>query len=175
MNPGDSSSLCLECGLCCNGVIFADGQLQPEDDAELLRSLGLKFALNQKSKIKNQKFLQPCACFDGCRCHIYSERPKYCREFECLLLKNVNSGRTNTAAALRIIHNARQRVEKVKRLLRDLGNTEEGLALSKRFRKVKRRVESSALDEDSAEKFGDLTLAVHDLNVLLSEAFYPAP
>src|SRR6516162_9000223 len=174
MKPGDSSSLCLECGLCCNGVIFADGQLQPGDDAPHLRSLGLKFAPNQKPKIKNLKFLQPCACFDGRRCQIYSDRPKYCREFECLLLKSVKAGRTDTPAALRIIRNARLRVDKVKRLLRDLGNTEEDLALSKRFRKVKRQIESAALDDDAAEKFGELTLAVHDLNVLLSEDFYPS-
>lgn len=174
MKSGDSGSLCLECGLCCNGVIFADGQLQPEDDASHLRSLGLKFAPNRQSTIGNRKFLQPCACFDGRNCNIYPDRPKYCREFECLLLKSLKAGHTDTAAALRVIRNARQRVEKVKRLLRDLGNTEEDLALSKRFRKVKRRLESSALDEDAAEKFGDLTLAVHDLNLLLGEAFYPA-
>lgn len=174
MNPGDSNSLCLECGLCCNGVIFADGKLQPQDDARHLRSLGLKFASNQTSKIANPKFLQPCACFDGRNCQIYPDRPKYCREFECLLLKSVKAGHTDSAHALRIIRNARQRVEKVKRLLRDLGDAEEDLALGKRFRKVKRRLESSALDENTAEKFGDLTLAVHDLNLLLSEAFYPA-
>jgi hypothetical protein len=131
--------------------------------------------LGSPSAIGNRKFVQPCACFDGCRCQIYSDRPKYCREFECLLLKSVKSGRTDTPAALRIIRNARQRVDKVKRLLRDLGNSEEDLALSKRFRKVKRQVESAALNENTAEKFGELTLAVHDLNVLLSEAFYPSP
>ena len=175
MCDGDSNSLCLECGLCCNGVIFANGQLQPEDDAEHLSSLGLKFVPNRKSAIANRKFVQPCAAFDGCRCKIYSERPRYCREFECLLLKNVKAGRVESAEALRVIRTARQRVEKVKRLLRELGNPEEDVALSKRFRKVKRRLESSPLnDDDVAEKFGELTLAVHDLNVLLSEAFYPA-
>lgn len=175
MNPGNSNSLCLECGLCCNGVIFASGQLQPEDDAGHLQSLGLKFEPNRKSPIANRKFVQPCACFAGRLCKIYSERPKYCREFECLLLKSVKAGRTETAEALRIIRNARQRVEKVKRLLRDLGNPEEEVALSKRFRKVQRQLESTPLDDDTAEKFGELTLAVHDLNVVLSEAFYPAP
>jgi hypothetical protein len=30
------------------------------------------------------------------------------------------------------------------------------------------------LNDETAEKFGELTLAVHNLNVLLSEAFYPA-
>ena len=174
MCNGDSNSLCLECGLCCNGVIFANGQLQPEDDGEHLRSLGLKFEPNRKSQIVSRKFVQPCAALDGCRCKIYSERPKYCRAFECLLLKSVKAGRTDTATALRVIRTARQRVEKVKRLLRDLGNAEEDVALSKRFRKVKRRLESGPLNDVIADKFGELTLAVHDLNVLLSQAFYPA-
>lgn len=174
MCDGNSNSLCLECGLCCNGVIFANGQLQPEDDASHLHALGLKFEPNHKSQIANRKFLQPCAAFDGCRCKIYSERPRYCREFECLLLKSVKAGRTDNAEALRIIRTARQRVEKVKRFLCDLGNAEEDVSLSKRFRKVKRRLEAGPLDDEAAEKFGELTLAVHDLNVLLSEAFYPA-
>jgi hypothetical protein len=173
MCDGHSNSLCLECGLCCNGVIFANGQLQPEDDAAHLQSLGLRFPPKRNSKIENQKFLQPCAAFDGCRCKIYSERPRYCRQFECLLLKSVKAGRTDTPMALRAIRAARQRVEKVKRLLRDLGNAEEDVALSKRFRKVKRRLESGPLNDETAEKFGELTLAVHDLNLLLADAFYP--
>ena len=173
MNSNDSNALCLECGLCCNGVIFADVQLRPEDDAARLRSLGLVFATNQKSKIKNQKFLQPCAAFDGCRCRIYSQRPKYCREFECLLLKSIKAGRTDLAGARHVIGAARQRVEKVKQLLREVGDTDEHIALSKRFRRAKRRLEGIPLDDETAEKFGELTLAVHDLNVLLSQAFYP--
>ncbi len=173
MPPTDSNSLCLECGLCCNGVIFANGQLQPSDDVKRLRSLGLRFAPNAKSQVRNPKFLQPCAAFDGCRCDIYSERPHYCRQFECLLLKSVNDGRTEKAAALRTIRTARQRVEKVKRLLRELGDHDESAALSLRFRKTKKRIESQPMDETSAELFGELSLAVHDLNLLLSQAFYP--
>ena len=175
MDANNSNSLCLECGLCCNGVIFANGQLQPGDDEDRLRSLGLKFEPNRKSQIVNRKFVQPCAAFDGCRCKIYSERPKYCRAFECLLLKSVKAGRMDTTAALLVIRTARQRVKNVKRLLRDLGNAQEDVALSKRFRKVKRRLESGPFNDEAAEKFGELTLAVHDLNVLLSEAFYPSP
>lgn len=173
MCDGDSNSLCLECGLCCNGVIFANGQLQPEDDGEHLRDLGLKFEQNRKSQIVNRKFVQPCAAFDGCRCKIYSERPRYCREFECLLLRSVKAGRTESAEALRVIRTARKRVEKVKRLLRGLGNAEEEVALSKRFRKLKRRLEIGPLNDETAEKFGELTLAVHDLNLLIAQAFYP--
>jgi hypothetical protein len=34
-------------------------------------------------------------------------------------------------------------------------------------------LEKSGLTEETAATFGELTLAVHDLNVLLSQAFYP--
>ena len=166
MRSADANSLCLECGLCCNGVIFADGQLQSRDDAARLRLLGLAL-------LKNEKFRQPCAAFDGCRCRIYSERPNYCREFECLLLKSVRDGRTRPGAAVRIVRTARRRVQKVKTLLRELGDDDEGVALNKRFRRMQRRLEKTALDERTAEVFSRLTLAVHDLNLLLAEAFYP--
>lgn len=173
MNPLDPNSLCLECGLCCNGVIFADVQLQSGDNAARLRALGLAFAAKSKAGI--EKFKQPCTAFEGCRCRIYSERPTYCRQFECLLLKSVKAGRTEPVQASRIVRTALQRVKKVKHLLRALGDDDEMLALSKRFRRMKRHLESHPLNEETAAKFGELTLAVHDLNMLLAEAFYPAP
>jgi len=159
-------SLCLECGLCCNGVIFADVQLQPDDDAKKLQSLGLAL-------FANRKFKQPCTAFDGCRCHIYSDRPNYCRAFECLLLKKFQAGRIDADAALRIIRTASKRVETVKKILAELGDTDDSLALGKRFRRMQTRLENGRLDETIADAFGRLTLAVHDLNLLLSDAFYP--
>jgi hypothetical protein len=171
MNLCNSNSLCLECGLCCNGVIFANVQLQPGDNAARLKSLGLAIS-NRSTKAGVQKFKQPCTAFDGCRCNIYSDRPKYCRQFECLLLKSVKAGDTSLPDASKVIRSALRRVKKVKRLLQELGDSDEQLALSHRFRRMQRFLENSPLDGDTAAKFGDLTLAVHDLNVLLSESFY---
>ena len=162
----DSNPLCLECGLCCNGVIFANGQLQPGDDAERLRELGLKL-------LSKRKFHQPCAAFDGCRCQIYAERPQYCRAFECALLKNFNARNIEADAALRIIRRARRQAEKVMRLLRELGDADEHKPLTARFRQMQRRMETCELDEASADRFGELTLAVLDLQVLLSGEFLP--
>jgi Fe-S-cluster containining protein len=174
--------------LCCNGVIFARVQLQPEDDAAQLGSLGMQLR-SQGKRTKTSLahleqsgpagttpvrfFPQPCAAFDGCRCRIYSERPVYCRQFECLLLKSVKGGHTQLAAALRIISTARERAERVRRLLRALGDADEHLPLSARFRRSAKRLERVGLDEASAAEYGELTLAVQDLNCILSEAFYP--
>ncbi len=170
MNPNDANSLCLECGLCCNGVIFADVQLRPKDDAARLRALGLAFA--KKSKAGIEKFRQPCTAFNGCKCNIYSERPVYCRQFECLLLKSVKAGEVKFADARRLVRSALKRAEKVKRFLRQLGDNDETLALNKRFQRVQRRVEGGPYDKEAAHIFGELTLAVHELNMLLSERFY---
>jgi Fe-S-cluster containining protein len=184
MTPEGSQRLCLECGLCCNGVLFADVQLQPGDDTKRLEMLGLTSVgrggkvrdLGSKAGGRRLKFPQPCAAFgEDCRCRIYPDRPKYCRQFECLLLKSVQAGKTEPDAALGIIRAARRRAEKVKRLLRELGDADEHIALSIRFRRMQKRLEKIFPDEETADRFGQLTLAVQDLNLLLGDAFYSGP
>jgi Fe-S-cluster containining protein len=170
-----AQQLCLACGLCCNGVLFKDVELQPGDDAGKLKSLGLPLR-NRQSAIGNpqSKLPQPCAalCGDN-RCRIYAERPVRCRQFECALFKSVAAGETPVAAALGTIRLARQRAERVRTLLRALGDTDEHVALSLRFKRLRRRIESASPDDATAERYADLTMAVQDLNHLLAQAFYP--
>jgi uncharacterized protein len=181
-----TKQLCLECGMCCNGVLFRDVELQPGDTAKKLRELGLPVKdtparRNSTSKpttntaaANKQRFPQPCAalCADN-RCQIYADRPSRCREFECALLKAASAGRIEPSQALRHIRSAQRRVDAVVRLLRALGDQSEHLPLSRRFRNTRRRVESHPLDDDTADLYGKLTLAVHDLNLLLAQEFYP--
>jgi Fe-S-cluster containining protein len=164
--------LCSSCGLCCNGVIFANVGLRLGDDAARLHALGLPVC-TPHSKLRPPHLNQPCAAFDGCRCRVYADRPQYCREFECVLLKSVKAGRTEPATAMRIVRTARDRAEKVRRLLGALGDTDEQLPLSARFRRTGKRMKERNLDEETADTYAQLTLAVHDLNLLLSDAFYP--
>ena len=164
--------LCSACGLCCNGVIFANVALLPADDAAGLRSAGLPVQAPH-SALRPPHVAQPCAAFDGCRCRVYTERPRYCREFECATLKSVKAGRREPAAALRVIRAARSRADKVRHLLNVLGDTDEQLPLSARFRRTGKRLKEHELDKQTADTYSQLTLAVHDLNLLLSDAFYP--
>jgi uncharacterized protein len=171
-NEAASERLCPACGLCCNGVIFANLVLQPGDRAARLRSLGLPVR-NSQSALRPPHLAQPCAAFDGCRCRVYADRPKYCRQFECALLKSVKAGQTEPAAALRIIRTARARADKVLRLIRTLGDADEQLPLSTRFRRTSKRLKEHELDKETADTYGQLTLAFHDLNLLLGDSFYP--
>lgn len=172
--PAENSipaKLCLSCGLCCNGVLFRDVELQPDDDAKKLAALGLPI---ERLKTKT-RFPQPCAALgEDCRCGIYTQRPQRCRQFDCALLQSAVAAKISVPTALSIIQQAHRRAEKVRRFLRVLGDEDEQLALSLRFKRTRRRIESGEIDAGTAEAFGDLTLAVHSLNVLLSQRFYPA-
>lgn len=151
-------------------------KLQPRDNAPQLRRLGLQVNALRKGKDESGsvfKFPQPCRAHDGCRCEIYAHRPQYCRQFECVLLKSAASGKTTRNEALKIITRAKQQAEVVRRLLIELGDHDEELALGARFRRMRRRLEKGQLDENTADLYGRLTLAVHELNLIVSQAFYP--
>jgi hypothetical protein len=164
-----SQWLCPACALCCDGAIFRDVELQAGDDAPRLQALGLRLGAGRPVF----RFPQPCAALDGCRCSIYAERPARCRQFDCALLQSVEAGRVNTESALRHIRQAHRLADRVRALLLELGDTNEGCALSLRCQRTARRLERSAPTPAAAAKFADLTLAWHALNRKLERYFHP--
>jgi Fe-S-cluster containining protein len=160
--------LCPNCGLCCDSVLFADVELRAGDDAEHLTKLGL--LLGRKGRDKTA-FAQPCECFDGKLCRIYDDRPKRCRTFECGLLKKVGADELSAGAALNKIFETKILVKKVRGLLRQLGQNDERLALTKRYAQaMSARVDLSASENDS-ELRGELMLAVNELMQVLQRDF----
>lgn len=184
--PAVIDQLCLQCGLCCNGVLFRDVELQSDDDAGKLKALGMPVrtvtARDKKGGPPKSKFNQPCTALGAdCRCRIYLERPSRCRSFECALLLDVSAGKTDTESALKVIRSAHRKAGKVLKLMRDIGDRNEAVSLSVRFRTLRKRFESGDIeaflehkpDEELYDLFGQLTLTVHELNCLLAEKFYP--
>jgi Fe-S-cluster containining protein len=167
-----SSSLCAQCGFCCNGVIFADVHLQSGDDVGRLRKL-LALRERRGSKPGLPGFCQPCSALDGVLCRIYQERPQHCRHFECLLFQKVRENRTGLPAALRTVKTSQRLVERILGLLRDLGDEDEHLPLERRLRRTGKRLERMELDAGRAAAYGRLTLAEHRLNTILQAKFYP--
>lgn len=173
MNAADSpGQLCLACGLCCDGTLFHDVRLGPGDDPGRLEALGLPIKGLASSR-KGARFPQPCAalCADR-RCRVYDDRPLQCHIFECGVYKDLAGGRIEFPVALRLVKQARQRAEKIRKFLQQLGDSSEEVSLSVRFQRTQRRMESTPLDEETAGAFAELTLTVHQLNVLTHEKFY---
>lgn len=147
------SSLCLDCGLCCNGVLFDLVKLQPGDNARALGALGLKIK-------KREHFPQPCSALHGVTCQIYESRPTRCRLFECRQFKLVAEGSITESEARARIDDVRDRVKKLESLLTQHPDDNPRKALQQRVAKV-------LLESDNAV----LQTGWNELQALLDEHF----
>lgn len=169
ITPSNIDKLCLQCGICCNGVLFRDVELPRGPGADTLRNHGLRLQAG-RGKLR---LPQPCAALNGCICRVYLDRPAHCRDFECGLYKAVKEGRVTPSFAIRAIRKTLRLADRVRLLLGELGCQDETVALSLRFQRLKKRFSMDVPDESTAHAFADLSLAVHELNLLLRGAFYP--
>jgi len=123
-----------------------------------------------KKKGRKLVFSQPCDCFDGKWCSAYSSRPGRCRAFECRLLLRVRQGVLKVPSALKTIADARRKAESVRSLLRALGNTDEGLAMTRRYSKIMAQPLDLA-DDNAVEIRARLMVEVAELMTLFQRDF----
>ena len=148
-------------------MIFADVALRPEDDPVALVAAGLP--LRQRGQ--RQVFSQPCAALRGCQCCLYAQRPQRCRAFDCRLLLRVQGGEVTPASALKTIARALREVAVIQRLLVQLGQADEHLPLSRRYREVMRQPMDLSGGEKIPRLRGRLMSAVGRLAEVLQRDF----
>ncbi len=165
--PNPAESLCLACGLCCNGVLFKDVELKRGDDPKKLERLGIPL----KAKGNKQCFPQPCACFQSNNCTIYHDRPNRCRKFECHVLMRTRRQELRPEAALRVIRKALRDSENVRGLLVELGQADEHLSMTERYASVMEQPIDMSAGEERTERRAELMMAVQQLMHLLQTEF----
>jgi len=122
-------TLCTQCGLCCDGTLFADVELVGEAEVARLEIMGMEV----EDEGRNVGLLsQPCPALRGTRCGIYAHRPKCCCVFECHLLQNAERGAVTVARAMEQVADAREQIRHVRTLLGRLGNRDEDLPIKER-------------------------------------------
>jgi uncharacterized protein len=158
--------------MCCDGTLFDNVHLGPEDGAKRLRALGLRVQVSRaKSPITH--FRQPCTALCADRtCRIYPDQPKQCRDFECGVFKAARTGQIKAVSAQRQVKQARQRADEIRCLLRELGDTDEHRPMAERFRRTQTRLETGGGNDASGATFAALGLAVHHFNLLAHAKFY---
>ena len=102
------STLCLACGLCCDGALFTQVPLSSEEQARVRRR-GLPVLERAQGAVLQQR----CAALDGCRCEIYDERPAACRGYRCMLLTALGEGEVSLDEALVIVGQAHAAIAEV--------------------------------------------------------------
>lgn len=170
MDTGEQ--LCLACGMCCDGSLFDNVQLEKGEDRETVKSLGLPVKLS-RAKAPIAFFRQPCRMLcDDLTCKVYTNRPNQCRSFECDVFKKMQAGSLPMESALRLVKQGKRKAERIRKLLRKMGCTDEKSSIGMRFRRMQRRVESGDVDYEMAEHFSELGLAVHQFDLLAHKKFY---
>jgi Fe-S-cluster containining protein len=132
MNPSLTDRLCTQCGLCCDGSLFADVELASEAEAVRVEIMGLRIDDDADSRL----MLLPCAALKGTRCSVYPHRPQCCRTFECRLLQDTRRGAVSVVEAEGHIADAFERIRRVKDLLARLGQRDARLPLKERCAEV---------------------------------------
>jgi hypothetical protein len=154
MKPSLTDTLCIRCGLCCDGSLFADVELASSDEASALEVMGLEIEEEEGGLL-----LQPCAALKGKRCSIYPHRPDCCRTFECRLLQEVKRGEVGVERAKEKIAETLKRINRVKELIVQLGPGNERLSLKERCVEALARSEDFAADPEMKRKRAKLQAA----------------
>jgi Fe-S-cluster containining protein len=101
----NGSALYLSCGLCCDGVLHSHVPLLPEE----IDRAGQQ-GLSPFARGERYVFLQPCPCYNGTECSIYSKRPNACHAYQCKLLKKYTQGTIGLEESTKLVRTVKHLV-----------------------------------------------------------------
>lgn len=82
-----ASRICSQCGLCCDGSLYAAVSLTPAERDNLIAVAPVQVEANG-----DLVWLQPCSAHNGTCCTVYDRRPQACRQYQCGVLDSVAAG-----------------------------------------------------------------------------------
>lgn len=97
-----TESICLACGLCCDGTVLGFVQLTEKETPRIAKIMDLD------TENDGGFFLQPCNQFCQ-KCTIYEDRPTACASFNCGLVHAVESDEVSYAEAVNITEDVKQK------------------------------------------------------------------
>jgi hypothetical protein len=134
-------SLCLSCGLCCDGTMFRE---VPVTAAEA-KALGRRALFNRG----RTRLTQPCRALKARCCQVYEDRPAKCREFNCLVLQSLLRGEVTEDEARQSIEDVMARRARVAELL---GQEDEPVGAVERARALVAKGKAPPALKDAAER-----------------------
>ena len=102
LSSGELSALCLHCGLCCDGSLFAHVSLTQSEAQELMArdvAVGLR---PDRTYVLNQR----CGALEGKCCTVYEARPEGCRKYVCLLATALGTNEVSLPEAKKVVDEA---------------------------------------------------------------------
>lgn len=166
-SSSSTTSLCLDCGLCCDGTMHSTVALEHGDDREVLLRTGFHLLLFEAEA----RFEQPCHAFHE-RCTIYDDRPTLCRSYRCSLLRQVDSGEVSDADARALVTTAIDLRDRVRPAIEALVGSTKTHSLAVLVCRMDDALE--AMDPaERAATHAQLELDAAELLTLLADRFEP--
>lgn len=138
-------SICVGCGLCCDGTLHAVATVQAHDEAAV-KAAGLEIS----GKVGERVFRQPCPRFSCGSCSVYERRPRVCRTYRCALLINVEAGSISRSVAREKIAIAKSLVAAVNANEPESARAEKRSLYAKRLNSELNRLQPQARSEAEA-------------------------
>ena len=99
----DAGTLCLDCGLCCDGTLFGRVAIDDESMAAVIAH-----RLPLLDTTDGAKMPLPCQGAEGVLCSLYLERPSRCRQYTCELRVAAAEERLSLDRARAVIEEVRR-------------------------------------------------------------------
>lgn len=110
----ETSALCRDCGLCCNGSIYSVAPVR-DDEADFARSAGFDVKPQPNGTLA---FDLPCSHLCGTACSIYDKRRLHiCGDYFCTLALRLEAGETGMPAARKAVEVAQDLIRQIAELV----------------------------------------------------------
>ncbi|MDP4664632.1 MAG: YkgJ family cysteine cluster protein [Flavobacteriales bacterium] len=160
----DLSSICLSCGLCCDGTLIGFVHLDAEEVPEVRKYMEIE------EEQGHGFFLHPCQRYcDGCT--IYAHRPKQCGLFKCGLLKSVEQKELQFDLALEAIAELKELKLNIEERLSSMTFDLQSPSFYFRIIELKRRLLKLEQSASLSSKDHLLLATLQQFDVLLLEKF----
>ncbi len=166
--PRSAQALCQTCGLCCDGTLFGDVKLGPQDAREALYELNASFEAEPQHDI----LLQPCAAYNHGVCQVYPHRPRTCENFQCKLLHKYVNTTLSWDEASTIIQTTKTQKTRVENKLYKLLGTSKRTNLYNLYEQFHVLYKDQYKTATFRKKYGHLMLLYQGLMLKLRSSFY---
>lgn len=161
-------SICLSCGMCCDGTLFDFAPIKPEDDLSALLAAG-----NTVVKREAESHLNlPCAAHIDNRCQIYNQpRPTICHTYHCLLLKRYSNEKISYEEAQVKVIRAQELKDNYKTVLARIAPESRNMPVVE-SKKLIPEHEAMLADRELLKKWAPAAMALAMLMDFLQENFH---
>ena len=160
----DEDTLCLSCGICCNGTLYGSVVIEPTE-RERVERVGLRVLASDGGTELTMR--QPCTALRGVLCSVYEDRPASCARYECSLRKSVAAGGSLPEARATI-----ERMHALLAIVRAGFECEPGASIWERILNLESPTTAEE-EQAAAVRYGPAIEAVGELLVLGRAAFEP--